>query len=398
MIFSSRIPRALKEINATEQWIPDVIHLNDWPTGYVVAELKRWPSDFSQTPILYTIHNGKYTGSVPWIEFKTRDKTPGDEDELEVEKEAIQNLRPCIRVFEDTAFLSLSEVAIAYADSVNTVSPTYAQELLDPERLAIDVRSRKLLEQRGEVPGILNGIDGEVMNPLTDKLIARRYDPSNIRSAVYGKSVNKRHLQDAFGLPHEEAFVVSMIARLSDQKGADVILRSLNELANIEGLQLIVAGTAGNYDVESLRYHSVTIPSNTRILDEFIEPRRQHLAYAGSDAVLMFSRYEPCGYLQTEGMRYGAFPITTATGGLKDTVQQFDGKNGNGVVIKDHTKKALIEALVEAKKWHDNGDGAYALLENALASDFRWDRPNDSSVDKYIALYDQIIAGKQSNS
>lgn len=394
LLFASHVIDALKKIEEAEDWKPDIVHLNDWPTAFAAPGLQK-----AEVPVLYTIHNGRYIGRVPssiGVETRSRISSSDYRYPDEIKSRILAGMGPCIRIGDDI-FLSLSEVGINYADGLNTVSQTYAQELLDAEKHEIDNRSRRLLEQQGGLHGILNGIDGEVMNPRTDELLMMQYDPSDISSVAFGKAVNKTYLQRAFGLRNEEVLLVSMIGRLAEQKGIQEVLRALDELTKMKGVQLLVAGQSDDYEIKkALSYRQ--FPEHISVVDKFIGPRLQHLIYAGSDAILMPSKYEPCGYPQMEGMAFGAFPIATAVGGLKDTVQQFDGEHGNGIVMQECSVVAIVRGIQEAKKLHSARDGRHRIVANALASDFRWDRPNDPSVAKYIALYDQLIAGKKANS
>jgi len=368
--FSSGIPVVLEHLAKEYSWTPDVIHLHEWPTASASESLRR--SKFSNIPIVVTTHNAQYIGRVP----------PMEDKDLILSQSSPQQVR--VLQAQDQLFASLLEMGVFFSDAVTTVSESYAQELL--AGMNVDPRVRKRLQDKG-LEGILNGLDHQLMNPAIDPYVSS-FDPNDIQSVAYGKGRNKLVLHSKYKVTAgSDEMQVTMMGRLADQKGIDLVLSAAAGINGLHGLKLLVVGETQENRVRQLLSGKLGI-NITGSLD-FAKPEDQHLILAGSDAILMPSRYEPCGYVQLEGMRYGAIPIVTHVGGLKDTVVPFDGNNGYGVIIREATPEHITNALREALQIFQNKERWRIAVMNALKEDFAWDGPRNS-VGKYVQLYERV--------
>jgi starch synthase len=274
------------------------------------------------------------------------------------------------------------KLGITLADAVTTVSPTYAREI--PESSEFGMGLEQVLRSRtATVTGILNGIDYEVWNPQTDPVLPARFSVEDRGP----KATNRLHLLRAFGLDeHAREPVVAMIGRLASQKGWDLVLEGGRRMLKL-GLRLVVLGT-GDPDYEKgLVALSRRHPTRVGVALRFDE-QLAHLMEAGADIFLMPSRYEPCGLNQMISLRYGTVPVVRATGGLRDSVREFDpatGK-GNGFLFREYTAEALLQALARALKLHKQREAWGVLVGNAMRMDCSW----RTSAKKYLQLYEQV--------
>jgi starch synthase len=354
-------------------WRPDVIHCHDWHTAIVANWLKTVYRDdpfFTGTACVYTIHNLAYQGI-----FGLRVLEIAGVDEYGF------LAHPDIPHLSD--MVDFMGRGIYYADIVNTVSQTYAQEILTPEfGEGLDPLLR---DRREHVFGVLNGIDTEVYDPAHDPHLAAPFsaeDPS-------GKLLCKRDLQAVAGLPQrDETPLIGAISRLADQKGFDLIDAIVEPLLRDNDVQLVVLGTGDQ------RYHArfeavqARFPQQLRTLMTFNADLAQKI-YAGSDMFLMPSRFEPCGLGQLVALRYGSIPVVRATGGLADTIQDTDADPaaGNGFSFEPYDSAALAAALNRAlARYRDRGVWR-ALVGRAMRADHSW----DASARRYVELYHKAI-------
>jgi len=352
-----------------DSWRPDVIHCNDWQTALLPALIRTAHSqdpDFRGTGIVFSIHNLAFQGvmdpgmlhafGLPWSEFAM--------DRMEF-----------------YGNLNLMKGGVTHADRVSTVSSTYAREILDPEQghgLHGFLRAHA-----HKLSGILNGIDTETFNPGTDPHIEAHFGPDNATE----RARNKQALLLESGLdarePDMAAPLIGMVARLSDQKGFDILLKSLDALLR-RNVRLVILGD-GDEDIRAaLTSAAVKYDDKLSVRFGFSEPLARRI-YAGSDMFLMPSRFEPCGLGQMIAMRYGSVPIVRATGGLADTVSQFDPAtlHGNGFVFHDYSPQALCAAVFQAADLYFNNPNAWSTLSNIIMKqDFSWGAP--------AALYEQL--------
>ena len=343
-------------------WRPDVIHLNDWHTALIAVYLQG-----GAPRTVFTIHNlgAAYQGTFP-------------ADQL-----SVTGLRPdfpCTANFVHDGMLNLAAAGLACANVVNTVSPTYAQEIADP---AFSAGLAELVRARGKsVWGILNGIDYVAWDPATDGALAQNYSAAD----PAGKAACKAALQEAAGLPvRPEVPLVGMVTRLDDQKGLDLVAEALPQL---HGLQLVVLGTGAREYENLFRRLSAEREDVAAFLT--FDDRLARQIYAGADLFLMPSRYEPCGLGQMIAMRYGTVPVVRATGGLADSVIERGrrGRKQNGFVFSEYSAAEMVAALGRAQQlFVKRPDRWRALLGNALAADFSWAR----SAGDYERLYQAAL-------
>jgi starch synthase len=265
--------------------------------------------------------------------------------------------------------------AILTSDIISTVSPTYAEEIMTPEygeRLDGLLRSR-----RDRVAGILNGIDVEVFDPMTDRAIATHYsadDPS-------GKAICKAALQQELGLEvAPDRPVLGMVSRLAEQKGLDLLSESVPWLVSQTDAQLVILGSGQPHMEAIFRQHAQAHPQQVAVRLGFDAALAQRI-YAGSDAFLMPSRFEPCGLGQLIALRYGTVPIVRATGGLNDTVRE--GYEGNGFRFHPYETRYLIDAISRCLIAFRDREGWALLRERGMREDYSW----ANSAQQYVGLY-----------
>ena len=274
---------------------------------------------------------------------------------------------------------------IYWADLVSTVSETYAQEILTPEygeRLDPLLRDR-----RDRLFGILNGIDYETTNPATDPHIAANYDHSTLESRIE----NKLALQREAKLPENpDVPLIGIISRLTDSKGFDILGDAIDHVLDL-GVQFVLMGTGDQHYHDLFSRMVQQYPHQAAIFLTFNAPLAQRI-YAGSDMFLMPSRFEPCGTSQLIAMHYGSVPIVRATGGLADTVQDYDPRTnqGTGFVFEAYDRWALFAALVRATETLQ-APGLWRQIQlRGMSADFSWER----SARKYVDLYRRAIASR----
>ncbi len=357
-------------------FVPDIVHVHDWQTALAAAYLKIWHWN---DPILggaasiLTLHNIAYQGvynardydylGLQWGNFTT-DK------------------------FEDHGRMNFIKGGVYYADRVNTVSPTFARETLTPtggHGLA------PYLNARGDhYVGILNGVDYSEWNPAMDRLIPERFSVKNLT----GKAVCKRELQKRFLLDLEPNVpIIGAVSRLVGQKGLDLLAQSIEGIVNSMMVQFIILGT-GDKALES--YYGglpARYPGRIGSYIGFSE-ELSHWIEAGSDFFIMPSLFEPCGLNQLYSLKYGTLPIVRATGGLDNSVQQYDEATGSGTGFKfwDPTSAAIYYTTGWAvSTYYDRRDHMKNMIRTAMTQDHSWEK----SAQQYVELYRQALADKR---
>lgn len=350
-------------------WVPDVVHGHDWQAGLVPVYLAGAPGHRPRT--VFTIHNIAFQGLVeaydywklglPWSHFSAGG----------------------VEFYGNASAL---KGGIVYSDWVTTVSPTYAREL----------RTRDfgggldgVLQGRGgQLSGILNGIDGEVWNPATDPAIPERYDADNSG----GKAINKAAAQQSFGLEQNpDRMLFTIVSRLTQQKGLDLVLAEAGHILT-RGGQLAVLGS-GEPEIEAAFANlSRNAPDRIGVLIGYNEAM-SHLLQAGADAILVPSRFEPCGLTQLYGLRYGTIPIVARTGGLADTVIDSNDAalragTGTGFVFAPVTAEAFGFALDRAFDLYEDAEAWAALRGRAMRHPVDW----AASAGEYAELYRSLLA------
>ncbi len=279
--------------------------------------------------------------------------------------------------------VNLLKGGIVFADALSTVSQRYASDILEPDHgHGLD---GVLRERRHLLHGIPNGIDTDRWDPARDDVIAAPYSAADLS----GKARCKAALQAAFGLPAApQTPLFAMVGRLADQKGLDILLAAIPELLRLD-LQLVILGRGDARYEAALVAQGRRTPERLAVRIAFDDPAA-HQIEAGADGFLMPSHYEPCGLNQMYSLRYGTVPVVRATGGLDDTVRDFDAATGlgNGFKFTPHTSEALVGAVRRAVDAYHRPADWQRLIQNGMAADFSWLVP----ARRYLALYSQMLA------
>lgn len=368
--------RGTIEFIRKSNWIPDIIVASDWQTGLIPNYLKtiyKKDSLLSKIATIFVIHNLSYQGMCDFRFVKESERDNGLEPIPDFFNPRLAKLNWMLR-------------GIMYSDLITTVSPSYAKEILSPEYG--EGLEKLLTERRGKIYGILNGIDYNLYNPQTNPYIPYHYGPKNIKE----KFKNKISLQKQFGLEeNSKAFLIGMVSRLTEQKGFDLLEKLLEALFKNLPLQLICLGDGESRYKEMLKKAAENFPKRISYLFEF-DPVLPHLIYAGSDAILMPSKFEPCGITQMEAMRYGAVPIARKTGGLIDTIKDFlpEKNEGDGFLFKEYDPYALFSTICRAQAIFSLKEEWTKIVKRAMEKDFSWEK----SAKEYIRIFNIALKGK----
>lgn len=361
--------KAVLDMMAMLDFYPDVLHCNDWQTGPVCMYLKEIYSKmiyYSRIKTLFTIHNLQYQGNF-------------DKNTMEilgVPYYCYEN--GTVEFYNNVSYMKMG---LTYADRISTVSETYAKEIQTWEYgYGMDgiLRSRK-----DSLSGIINGIDYLANNPETDSRIVRNYSVNQLE----GKLENKRALQERLGLEQRDVPVISMITRLADQKGLDILSHVFHDMMQRD-VQFVLLGTGETRFEYFFRDMANRYPGRASINIFFDETLAQQI-YAGSDLFLMPSRFEPCGLGQMFSLRYGTIPIVRRTGGLADTIFPYkkETKEGNGFLFDNYDGGGILWALDEALAVYNMGKDEWSnVVRNAMNSNYSW----ANSASEYIKLYDAL--------
>ncbi len=336
--------RVVVELLKDTSWTPDILHLNDWhtaPLAFAVRNLA-WSNPILRgVATVFTIHNLRYRGPDDLNDFLAQ--------------------------------------AIYYSDVVTTVSPSYALEIVTREYgEGLD----ELLALRGEnLRGILNGLNYDLYNPRTDPYIHRQFDLTSLEE----RAANRAALREAVDLPERPGPLTSMVTRLTEQKGIDLVLQAVPEIVAVEG-QLVVLGQGDEPIVNELRRLEREFPGGVRLAERFDEGLARQI-YAGADILLMPSRYEPCGLGQLLAMRYGSVPLGRRTGGLGDTIidpeEQPDA--ATGFLFDEFTSFALVGAFERATRAFRQPEVWTRLQENGMSRDYSWKASAAHYIETYVA-------------
>ena len=366
--FSKAALAALNFLN----WIPDVIHCHDWQAALVPVYLRTM---FQDTPVghaktVLTIHNLRFQGiyNIPTIRYWTG--LPNEVFQMGALKQDYDNA-------------NMLKGGLAYADRITTVSGTYAWEIQTPEygeKLEDHLRYHSY-----KLRGIVNGIDYGMWNPATDPALAVNYDITNV---LDHKWQNKLALQQELGLVQDQGkFVIGLISRLTNQKGLDLVNAIVPELMD-GNTQVIVLGTGDKQYEDTFRYYENAYRGMFSACIQYDESRA-HRIYAGADALLVPSRFEPCGLTQLNAMHYGTLPIVRETGGLKDTVQPYNVFNGegNGFTFDRYDAGLLLDAVNRAKtEYFVNRYHWDEVVQRDMAKDVSWQNSARQYKDLYLEL------------
>jgi len=359
--------KAILELTISIKFQPEIIHVNDWQTALIPYYLKTWHwknNDFRKTATVLTIHNIGYQGQIN----RSFSKFIGIN---------WMQMRPA--EFESFQGINLLKGGIFYADQITTVSPTYAKEILsEPGGSGL---SPFLKRRKDDVAGILNGMDIEEWNTHSNPFLPAQYDLNHLE----GKAICKSELQKRFRLPQKsEIPLFAFVGRFAHQKGLNLLIECMAEILSWE-LQIVILGDG---DIEYSGFFGnlpIDYPEKVGSYIGF-EPQLAHLIEAGSDFFIMPSLYEPCGLNQMYSMIYGSVPIVRKTGGLNDTVENFDLDNhrGTGFVFEDMKPEALKNTIGWAlDTWYNKKKAYKDMQKRAMKQDFSWKNP----VKKYERIY-----------
>jgi starch synthase len=364
--------RAVMEFFRTRH-APDVLHCHDHQTGLIPAYLRRLyrtAEAFQRTRSVFTIHNMGYQGLFP---RHVMARAGFDDAEF-------YPTSP----FEFYGMVNFMKVGITYSDVVTTVSKTYAREIQDSKEYGYGLED-VLRERSNDLVGILNGIDDDLWNPATDRLIPAVYSTTDLS----GKVEDKKALLRKFGLDdnHLDRPVLAMISRIDVQKGFDLVVSVLEYLLS-KDLNFVLLGS-GNKETESyLRTIIERHGAKAGMRFEF-DNGSAHLVEAGADIFLMPSKYEPCGLNQMYSLRYGTVPVVRSTGGLADTVTEYDPKTGEGTgfTFEDYDAEDFRAAIDRALALWPNRKKWQKLMLNGMNHDFSW----NESAKRYVELYERLL-------
>jgi starch synthase len=369
LFFSKAVLEACKALD----WAPDVINCNDWHTGLIPVFLKTIYSQdefFKNTATVYSIHNIAYQGyfskemmshaGLPWEIFN-------------------------MHQLEFYGGINYMKGGIVFADVVNTVSKRYKEEIETPE-FGYNLEGA-LRERRDDLYGILNGIDYELWDPMTDTMLSVNYNEDSIEK----KEEVKKDLLNGCGLKYyENVPVIGLVSRFDDQKGLDVLSRIMEEMMRLN-LQFVVLGTGEERYHEMFRYWAKMFPEKLSANIKF-DNKLAHNIYAGSDMFLMPSHFEPCGLGQLIALKYGTIPIVRETGGLADTVKSynFKEKKGNGFSYVGNYPTELFNTIRIAVDTYKNKNVWRRIQSNGMKEDFSWFH----SAARYVELYNIALQKK----
>lgn len=351
-------------------WAPDIIHCNDWQTGLIPAYLKTLYKDdpfFATTKTIFTIHNMAYQGTFPYESF----------EKSNLPKELFSPAG-----VEAYGYFNFLKTGIVFADAITTVSEKYAEEICENDEIGAGL-SGLLTSRKKNLYGIVNGIDHHQWNPATDDFIYRKYDIKSIEA----KADNKRALIQKLSLEQsKDVALIGSIGRMVALKGYDLLASVLEDILKSDVLFVLLS--SGDKELEK-KFEQIQKkhPKKFSLILGYDE-ELAHLIEAACDMFLMPSKFEPCGLNQMYSMRYGTVPIVHATGGLDDTVEDYEG-NGKGTGFKfyKYDGKELLKTIQRALKVYQQHEEWKKIMRNGMQRDFSW----ENSAKKYINLYKEIL-------
>jgi len=344
---------------------PDIIHVHDWHTAMIPLLLKNKYRSLKIKTVL-TLHNLAYQGVFPLQDYK------------------IFNMEYDSR-FEFEGHLNFLKAGIVCADLISTVSPNYANEILTDY---YGYGMQNLLKQRGsDVVGILNGIDYNEFSPEKDTLIAEKYSIENYQA---GKLANKIALFKELKVKFDPKVpTISIITRLVNQKGIDLIQRVFDEMLENDDFNFIVLGSGEAVYEEYFKQLEVDFPKKVKVYIGYSN-KLAHMIYAGTDMFLMPSKFEPCGLGQIIALKYGTIPIVRETGGLVDTIQPYNEyeKIGNGFSFNNFNAHDMMHVIRYALHiFYNNEESWHKIILNAMSSDYSWTK----SAKAYKSIYSDVL-------
>lgn len=362
---------ALAALNYMD-WIPDIIHCHDWQAALVPVYLRTLfvNTKLTTAKTILTIHNLRFQGiyNIPTIRYWS-----GLPDYV-FNKDALKT------GYNDA---NMMKGGLTYANAITTVSPTYAGEIQSAyygETLDAHLRYHS-----GKLRGIVNGIDYDIWNPDTDTCLYANY---SLAGVLAKKKENKRRLQEELGLVQDDQkFVIGLISRLTNQKGLDLVNAILPEIVD-EFTQVVVLGSGDRVYEDSFRYYEHAYKGRV-CANIMYDETRSHRIYAGADALLVPSQFEPCGLTQLIAMHYGTIPIVRETGGLKDTVEPYNmySNTGNGFTFDRYDAGLLLDAIRRAKTFYfENRSYWDEMVRRDMEKDLSWENSAKQYKDLYLSL------------
>ena len=365
--------RGTIEVLKALAWQPDIIHANDWQSALIPAYLKTlYAGDpfFAGTSTVFSIHNIAYQGNFPKDTFA----------QIGVGPDLFYPTSP----FEFWGNVNFLKVGANYADVLSTVSERYAVEIQSSSEFGFGLEG-VLRTRNPDLYGIVNGIDHEEWSPEKDKFIPHRYS----KEELSGKRKNKKILLEKCNLPETRKNVplIGIISRLADQKGFDILAEISDKLLSLD-LQMAILGTGEEKYHKLFRQIAKRYPRKISV-NLLFDNALAHLIEGGSDMFLMPSRYEPCGLNQLYSLKYGTVPIVRETGGLADTIQDYDARTGEGTgfVFRNYDSGELLEVVKRALQVYQDRDVWTKLMRNGMQKDFSW----QASARKYEELYQKAL-------
>lgn len=361
----------LESLIYIDDFMPDIIHCNDWHTALVpvfLHEQYMGVSGFENIKTIFTIHNLKFQGQ--FSDFVIDDicglKGTPAENQLKIGTAA-----------------NYMQGGLKYVEKITTVSPSYAEEICT--KYFGEGLDWLFNERKDRLTGILNGIDDKTLNPKTDKALPCKFSSSDLS----GKAVCKKALQEELGLEvTEKKPLFAIVSRLTEQKGMDLVTYNLPMFESGD-MQLVVLGTGDKQFEEAFSYYAAKSPKSIAAVLKFDEAL-SHRIYAGSDAFIMPSKFEPCGLSQLMAMRYGSLPIVRETGGLKDTVLSYNKytKEGTGFSFANYNAHELKEKIKEAANLYTNSRDIWNnIVVQAMEKDYSWKK----AAKEYRKLYSSLV-------
>ncbi len=359
--------RAVLEMLNNIDFAPDIINANDWQSGLVPVYLNlfyRLSDKHRNIRTVFTIHNIQYQGKYG----------------MEMLSDVLGIDEANASLVEYDGCVNMMKGGMECADRISTVSPTYAQEVMDPwYSHGLD---RFLRERSFKLCGILNGIDYDVFNPKTDPDIAFHMKDNMTEF----KRENRKALREAFNLPtpEPEMPVIGIVSRLVAQKGIDLIRHVFEQILQL-GCQVVVLGSGDYLYEEYFQGMRQMCPDRVGVVTGFF-PDLAKKVYAGADIFLMPSKTEPCGLAQMMALRYGAIPVVRETGGLKDSITDCGAPNGNGFTFQTYNAHDMLDAISRAVKLHASPNKWRMLIKRAMSCDFSWEQSAQHYIDMYQSL------------
>ena len=350
-----------------EERKPDIVHLNDWQTGPIAVLMRDVYKNY-KTKIIYTIHNMEYNGRFEASNIRFLGLNP--ECYLTPGK---------LEFYGD---LSFSKAGILYADIVTTVSKTYANEIQTKEFGFGYEGLIKMKKEQNKLVGIVNGIDYDEFNPEKDEALYENYSVDTIEN----KKINKAKLQEELGLPVKDVPMITIISRVVQHKGFDILIESLKNILK-EDIQFVMLGIGEEHYIKRFYLLKERFPDKVSINPIFDSNLAKRI-YAASDIFTMPSLFEPCGLSQLISFRYGTVPIARKTGGLNDTVIGYLGNKemGNGFTFWNPREEDLEEVTRKALEVYNNREEWNMLAKRIMKLDYSW----KSSAEKYVEVYKRV--------